>query len=83
MTVLARYFSKSNAGIRCAKRGAWVARSVKCLTSAEVMISWSVSSSPTSGSVLTVQSLDPALDSVYHPPTPHSSPTRALSLKNK
>ena len=71
MTVLARYFSKSNAGIRCAKRGAWVARSVKCLTSAEVMISWSVSSSPTSGSVLTVQSLESALDSV---PLSHCAP---------
>ena len=37
-------------------RGAWVARSVKRPTSAQVMISRSVSSSPTSGSVLTAQS---------------------------
>ena len=33
-------------------------------TSAQVMISWLVSSSPVSGSVLTAQSLEPALDSV-------------------
>ena len=31
-----------------------------CPTSAQVMISWSVSSSPMSGSVLTAQSLEPA-----------------------
>ena len=35
---------------------AWVAQSVECLTSAQVMISQFVSSSPASGSVLTVQS---------------------------
>ena len=45
-------------------RGAWVAWSVKCPTSAQVMISHSVSSSPTSGSVLTAQSLEPVSDSV-------------------
>ena len=37
----------------------WVAQSVKHLTSAQVMISWFVSSSPASGSVLTAQSLEP------------------------
>ena len=42
-------------------RGAWV---VKCPTSAQVMISQVVSSSPASGSVLTAQSLGPASDSV-------------------
>ena len=31
---------------------------------AQVMISWSVGSGPASGSVLTAQSLEPALDSV-------------------
>ena len=41
-----------------------MAQSVECLTSTQVMISWSVSSSPTSGSVLTAQSLEPASDSV-------------------
>ena len=44
--------------------GTWVAQSVKRLISARVMISQSASSSPTSGSVLTAQSLEPALDSV-------------------
>ena len=44
--------------------GAWVAQSVGCPTSAQVMISWFVSSSPASGPVLTAQSLEPALDSV-------------------
>ena len=44
--------------------GAWVAWLVKRPTSAQVMISRSVSSSPTSGSVLTAQSLQPVSDSV-------------------
>ena len=46
------------------KRGAWVAQLVKHPTSAQVVISWFVGSSPTSSSVLTAQSLEPALDSV-------------------
>ena len=41
-----------------------MAQSVKHLTSAQVMISQSMSSSPASGSVLTAQSLEPASDSV-------------------
>ena len=45
-------------------QGAWVAQLVERPTSAQVMISRSVSSSPTSGSVLTAQSLEPASDSV-------------------
>ena len=45
-------------------RGTWMAQSVKCLTSAQVMILQFVSSSLVSGSVLTAQSLDPASDSV-------------------
>ena len=46
-------------------RGIWVKRqSVKHLTSAQVMVSWLVSLSPVSDSVLTAQSLEPALDSV-------------------
>ena len=44
--------------------GTWVAQSVKHLTLAQVMISWSVSLSPASGSVLTAQSLEPASESV-------------------
>ena len=57
------------------KRGAWVAQSVKCPTSAQVMISQLVSSSPASGSVLTVWSLEPVPDSVslsFSLPLPHS-----------
>ena len=51
-------------------------------TSAQVMISLSVSSSPTWSSVLTAQSLEPALDSVspLSAPPPH---TLSLSLKNE
>ena len=45
-------------------RGACVVQSVKCPTSAQVMISQLVSSSPASGSVLTAPSLEPASDSV-------------------
>ena len=44
--------------------GAWVAQSVELPTSAQVMISPSVSSSRASGSVLTAQSPELALDSV-------------------
>ena len=45
-------------------RGAWVAQLVKHLTLAQVLISRFMSSSPTLGSVLTAQSLEPASDSV-------------------
>ena len=45
-------------------RGAWVAQSIKCPTSAQVTISWSVGSSPASGSGLMAQSLEPVSDSV-------------------
>ena len=45
--------------------GAWVAQSVERPTSAQVMISWSVSSSLTSDPVLTAHSLEPASDSVH------------------
>ena len=44
--------------------GTWVAQSVERPTSAQVVISQSVSSSPASGSVLTAQSLEPVSDSV-------------------
>ena len=47
-------------------RGAWMAQSVRRPTSAQVMISQFVSSSPVSSSVLTTQSLEPASDSVFH-----------------
>ena len=65
--------------------GTWVAQSVKRLTSAQVTISRFVSSSPTSGSVLTAQRLEPALDSVS--PSLSAPPPLVLclsvSLKNK
>ena len=55
-------------------RGTWGAQSVGRPTSAQVMISWCVSSSPTLGSALTAQSLEPASDSVspslFAPPPP-------------
>ena len=54
-----------------------MAQSVKHLTSAQVMISWSVTSSPTSGSVLTAQ---PASDSVSPSLWPIPNPTLSLSL---
>ena len=38
-------------------RGAWVAQSVKRPTSAQVMVSWFVSSNPMLGSMLSAQSL--------------------------
>ena len=55
----------------------------KHLTSAQVMISRFMSSNLVLGSVLTAQSLEPALDSVSHSlslPLPHCL---SLSLKNK
>ena len=60
----------TSSGARCvslnisSSGGAWVAQSVKRPTSAQVMISRSVGSSPSSSSVLTAQSLEPASDSV-------------------
>ena len=44
--------------------GTWGVQLVQCPTSAQDMISQFVGSSPTLGSVLTAQSLEPALDSV-------------------
>ena len=63
--------------------GTWVAQSVKHPTSAQVVISWFVGSSPTSGSVLTARNLEPTSDSVsplLSVPHPHSL-TLALSQK--
>ena len=62
-----------------------MAQLVERTTLAQVMISWSVSSSPALGSVLTTQSLEPALDSVS---PPLSIPSLlmlclSLSLNNK
>ena len=60
--------------------GAWVAQSVKRPTSAQVMISRVVSSSPASGSVLTAQSLEPLLDSLSPPLSAPPMLLRALSV---
>ena len=69
------------------KGGAWVAQSVKRLTSAQVMILRIMSLSPTLGSVLTAQSLEPASDSVSPslsaPCLLVLSLSLSLSLKNK
>ena len=59
-------------------RGAYVAQLVKHLTLALVMILWFVGWSLTSGSVLTAQSLEPALDPVS--PSLSSSPPLMLCL---
>ena len=63
--------------------GAWVAQSVKCPTSAQVMISLFVSSSPALDTGLTAQSLEPASDSVS--PSLFAPPqlTLCLSLEKK
>ena len=61
--------------------GTWVAQSAKRLTSAQIMISPSVSSSPASGSMLTAQSLEPAVDSVS--PSLSSLPLLTCSLSQK
>ena len=60
------FLSLSKINIKNMKnRGAWVGHLVKHLTSAQVMISRFVGSSPMLGSVLTAQSLEPASDSVF------------------
>ena len=63
----------------------WVASSVKHLTSAPVMISQLVGSSPASGTVLTAQSLEPASGAVSPSLSAPSLLTLCLplSLKNK
>ena len=55
-----------------------MAQSVKHPTSAQVLISRSVGSSPVLGSVLTAQSLEPVSDSVS--PSLSDSPSSMLSL---
>ena len=63
--------------------GAWVVQLVKRPTSAQVMISQFVGSSPASGSVLMARSLEPASDSVS--PSLSAPPLLMLGLclKNK
>ena len=57
-----------------------MAQSVERPTSAQVMISWSVSLSLASGSVRTAQSLEPASDSVSPSLSAHSQLALCLSL---
>ena len=64
-------------------RGACVAQLVKCLTSAQVMTSGFVGSSPAWGSVLTAQSLEPALDSVSPSLSAPPLPVLCLTLSQK
>ena len=59
-------------------RGPWVVELVGRLALAQVMILWSVSSSPTPGSMLTAQNLERASDSV--PPSLSAPPPLTLSL---
>ena len=61
----------------------WVAQSVERPTSAQVMISQSVSSTPASGSVLMAQSLEPACDSVSPSLSALSLLMLCLSLSQK
>ena len=66
------------------QRGSWEAQSIKRLSSAQVMISRFMGSSPTSGSVLRARSLEPASDSVS--PSFSALPclrSVSLSLKNE
>ena len=60
-----------------------MAQSAECPTSAQVIISWVMGSSPMLGSVQTAQSLEPASDSVA--PSLSAPPLLVLSLsvKNK
>ena len=64
-----------------------MARSVKCPTVAQVMISVFVSSSPASGSVLAARSLEPASDSgspsLSAPPQLAHARSLSFSLKYK
>ena len=63
--------------------GTWIAQSVACLTSTQIMISWFMSSSPALGSVLTAQSLEPASDSVSPSLSAPSPLMLCLSLSQK
>ena len=59
-------------------RSVLVAQSVECPTSAQVMISQLMSSSPASGSVLTAQNLEPA--SYFVPPYLSAPPPLTLCV---
>ena len=71
LTSQADLYAKSNIGV-------WVAQSVEHLTSAQVMISQFVGSSPALGSALMAQRLEPASNSVS--PSLSAPPLLMLSL---
>ena len=75
---LALSLSRDKQTLKTLWRGARVAQSVGRPTSAQVRISWFVSSSPASGSVLTAQSLEPRACFGCC-----VSPARSLSLSQK
>ena len=60
-----------------------MAQLVKPLTSAQVMISWLKRLSPSSGSVLTAQSLEPASDFVSPSLCPSLANAMSLSVSQK
>ena len=68
----------SNNSPKIKRRAAWVALAAGHPTSAQVMISRFLSSSPASGSVPTAQSLEPASDSVF--PSLSAPPPLTLTL---
>ena len=72
---------KKNFFLNIQSRGVWVAQSVERPTSAQVMISQLVSSSPASGYVLTSQSLESASASVTPSLSAPLPLTLSLSLK--
>ena len=63
--------------------GAWVAQLAERPTSAQVMISWLVSLSAVSGSVLTAKSLEPVSDSVSPSLSAPNPLTLCLCLSQK
>ena len=63
-------------------QGAWVAQSVEHLILTQVMVSQFTSLSPTSSSVLAVQTLEPVSDSVS-PPSLSAPPLLVLCLSQK
>ena len=64
METMGKILHAKNVIFKIHSQGAWVAQSVKHPTLAQAMSLWCVGLSPESGSVLTAQSLEPALDSV-------------------
>ena len=88
---VSEHLSQERLVLESQRGGTWVPQSVGRLTSAQVMISQFVGSSPMLGSVLTVQTLEPASDSLS--PSLSAPPllvfclslslSLSLSLKNK